>query len=88
MIKVAVNIAYRYTCALNSIAEWLERVECVIDRIPPLKAFYIRVLICRLSITSLPLLLTLTAVTVVVAVLQAVGMVGASVQWWLHGLSG
>ena len=81
MIKVAVNIAYRYTCALNSIAEWLEQVERDLNRVPLLQTFLIRVLICRLGITSLPLLLLLTLLTAVVAVLLVVGIVGASVSW-------
>ena len=82
------NIAYRYTCALNSIAEWLERVERGLNRVPLLRAFIIRVLICRLGITSQPLLIVLTLLAAVVAVLLAVGIAGASASWWLNGISG
>ena len=72
----------------DNAARWLERVERGLNRVPLLRAFLIRVLICRLGITSLPLLLVLTLLAAVVAVLLVVGMVGASVQWWLHCISG
>lgn len=77
----------RYANTLNSMDEWLERVERGLNRVPLLRAFIIRVLICRLGITSQPLLLALTLLAAA-AVLLAVGMVGASVQWWLHCISG
>ena len=72
----------------DNAARWLERVERGLNRVPLLRAFLIRVLICRLGITSLPLLLVLTLLAAVVAVLLVVGVVGASVQWWLHCISG
>ena len=65
----------------DNAARWLERVERGLNRVPLLRAFLIRVLICRLGITSLPLLLLLTLLAAAVAVLLAVGAVGASVQW-------
>ena len=65
----------------DNAARWLERVERGLNRVPLLRAFLIRVLICRLGITSLPLLLVLTLLAAVVAVLLVVGAVGASVQW-------
>ncbi|MBR1415213.1 MAG: hypothetical protein IJ570_05045 [Prevotella sp.] len=71
----------RYANTLDSIDEWLERVERGLNRVPLLRAFLIRVLICRLGITSLPLLLLLTLLAAVVAALLAVGAVGASLQW-------
>lgn len=77
----------RYANTLNSMDECLERVERGLNRVPLLRAFIIHVLICRLGITSLPLLLVLTLLAAA-AVLLAVGMVGASVQWWLHCISG
>lgn len=78
----------RYANTIDSIDEWLERVERGLNRVPLLRAFIIRVLICRLGITSLPLLIVLTLLAAVVAVLLAVGIVGASVSWWLRCISG
>ena len=72
----------RYANTLDSIDEWLERVERGLNRVPLLRAFIIRVLICRLGITSQPLLIALTLLAAVVAVLTAIGIVGASVSWW------
>lgn len=63
-------------------------MECGLNRVPLLRTFIIRVLICRLGITSQPLLLALTLLAAVVAVLTAVGIVGASVSWWLRCISG
>ena len=74
----------RYTNKLDSMDEWLERVERGLNRVPLLRAFLIRVLICRLGITSQPLLIALTLIAAVVAVLTAVGIVGASVSWWVR----
>ena len=74
----------RYTNKLDSMDEWLERVERGLNRVPLLRAFLIRVLICRLGITSQPLLLVLTLLAAAVAVLIAVGIVGASASWWLR----
>ena len=65
----------------DNAARWLERVERGLNRVPLLRAFLIRVLICRLGITSLSLLIALTLVAAVVAVLLVVAAVGASVQW-------
>ena len=78
----------RYANTLNSMDECLERVEHGLNRVPLLRAFIIRVLICRLGITSQPLLLALTLLAAVLAVLLAVGIVGASVSWWLRCISG
>ena len=78
----------RYANTLDSIDEWLERVERGLNRVPLLRAFIIRVLICRLGITSQPLLIALTLMAAVVAVLLAIGIVGASVSWWLNCISG
>ena len=72
----------RYANTLDSMDEWLERVERGLNRVPLLQAFIIRVLICRLGITSQPLLIVLTLLAAVVAVLLAIGIVGASVSWW------
>ena len=74
----------RYANTLDSIDEWLERVERGLNRVPLLRAFIIRVLICRLGITSQPLLIALTLMAAVVAVLLAIGIVGASVSWWVR----
>ena len=65
----------------DNAARWLERVERGLNRVPLLRAFLIRVLICRLGITSLPLLIALTLLAAAVVMLLAVGAVGASVQW-------
>ena len=73
----------RYANTIDSMDEWLERVERGLNRVPLLRAFIIRVLICRLGITSQPLLIVLTLIAAVVAVLLAIGIVGASVSWWL-----
>lgn len=78
----------RYANTLDSMDEWLERVERGLNRVPLLRAFIIRVLICRLGITSLPLLIVLTLLAAVLAVLLAVGIVGASASWWLRCISG
>ncbi|MBR1415218.1 MAG: hypothetical protein IJ570_05070 [Prevotella sp.] len=72
----------------DNAARWLERVERGLNRVPLLRAFLIRVLICRLGITSLSLLIALTLLAAVVAVLLVVGIVGASVSWWLRCISG
>lgn len=74
----------RYANTINSIDEWLERVERGLNRVPLLRAFIIRVLICRLGITSQPLLLVLTLLAAALAVLLAVGIVGVSVSWWVR----
>ena len=74
----------RYINTLDSIDEWLERVERGLNRVPLLRAFIIRVLICRLGITSQSLVIALTLLAAVVAVLTAVGIVGASVSWWVR----
>ena len=66
---------------IGNAARWLERVESGLNRVPLLRAFLIRVLICRLGITSLPLLLVLTLLAAVVAVLLVMGAAGASMQW-------
>lgn len=68
----------RYANTLNSMDECLERVERGLNCVPLLRAFIIRVLICRLGITSLPLLIVLTLLAAVLAVLLAVGIVGTS----------
>ena len=65
-------------------ARCLERVERGLNRVPLFRAFLIRVLICRLGITSQPLVIALTLLAAVMAVLTAVGIVGASVSWWLQ----
>ena len=74
----------RYANTINSIDEWLERVERGLNRVPLLRAFIIHVLICRLGITSQPLLLVLTLLAAALAVLLAVGIVGVSVSWWVR----
>ena len=74
--------ADRYANTIDRMADWLERVERGLNRVPLLRAFIIRVLICRLGITSQPLLIALTLMAAVVAVLLAIGIVGASVSWW------
>jgi len=73
---------------IDNTAKWLEQVERGLNRVPLLQTFLIRVLICRLGITSLPLLLVLSLLTAVVAVLLVVGIVGASASWWLNCISG
>ena len=73
---------------IDNTAKWLEQVERGLTRVPLLQTFLIRVLICRLGITSLPLLLVLSLLTAVVAVLLVVGIVGASASWWLNCISG
>lgn len=73
---------------IDNTAKWLEQVERGLNRVPLLQTFLIRVLICRLGITSLPLLLVLSLLTAVVAVLLVVGIVGASASWWLRCISG
>lgn len=72
---------------IDNTAKWLEQVERGLNRVPLLQTFLIRVLICRLGITSLPLLLVLSLLTAVVAVLLVVGIVGASASWWLNCIS-
>ena len=72
----------RYANTLDRMADWQERMERSLNRVPLLRAFLIRVLICRLGITSQPLLIVLTLLAAVVAVLLAIGIVGASVSWW------
>ena len=74
----------RYANTLDRMADWQERMERGLNRVPLLRAFIIRVLICRLGITSQPLLIALTLIAAVVAVLTAVGIVGASVSWWVR----
>ena len=74
----------RYANTLDSMDEWLERVERGLNRVPLLRAFLIRVLICRLGITPQSLPIALTLLAAVVAVLTAVGIVGASASWWLR----
>ena len=73
----------RYANTLDRMADWQERMERSLNRVPLLRAFLIRVLICRLGITSQPLLLVLTLLAAALAVLLAIGIVGASVSWWL-----
>lgn len=73
---------------IDNAEKWLEQLERGLNRVPLLRAFLIRVLICRLGITSQPLLLALTLLAAVVEVLTAVGIVGASVSWWLNCISG
>ena len=75
------SLSYRLAYCRDLMTEWLEQVERGLNRVPPLRAFIIRMLICRLGITSLPLLLVLSLLTAVVAVLLVVGIVGASVSW-------
>jgi hypothetical protein len=82
------QVTDRYAYTLDRMADRLEQVERSLNRVPLLRAFLIRVLICRLGITSQPLLIALTLLAAVVAVLIAVGIVGASVSWWLHCISG
>ena len=82
------QVTDRYAYTLDRMADRLEQVERSLNRVPLLRAFLIRVLICRLGITSQPLLIALTMLAAVVAVLIAVGIVGASVSWWLHCISG
>ena len=77
------RVADRYANTLDRMADWQERGERGLNRVPLLRAFLIRVLICRLGITSQPLLIALTLIAAVVAVLLAIGIVGASVSWWL-----
>ena len=72
----------RYANTLDCMDKWLEQVERGLNRVPLLRAFLIRVLICWLGITSQPLLIALTLLAAVVAVLLAIGIVGASVSWW------
>ena len=74
----------RYANTLDRMADWQERVERGLNRVPLLRAFIIRVLICRLGITSQPLQIVLTLLAAAVAVLTAVGIVGASVSWWVR----
>ena len=74
----------RYAYTLDRMADWQERVERGLNRVPLLRAFIIRVLICRLGITSQPLQIVLTLLAAAVAVLTAVGIVGASVSWWVR----
>ena len=74
----------RYANTLDCMDKWLEQVERGLNRVPLLRAFLIRVLICWLGITSQPLLIALTLLAAVVAVLTAVGIVGASVSWWVR----
>ena len=76
------SLSYRLAYCRDLMTEWLERVERGLNRVPLLRAFIIRVLICRLGITSQPLLIALTLMAAVVAVLLAIGIVGASVSWW------
>ena len=78
----------RYANTLDRMADWQERVERGLNRVPLLRAFLIRVLICRLGITSQPLQIVLTLLAAAVAVLLAVGIVGASASWWLRYISG
>ena len=82
------QVTDRYAYTLDRMADRLERVERSLNRVPLLRVFLIRVLICRLGITSQPLLIALTLIAAVVAVLTAVGIVGASVSWWLRCISG
>lgn len=82
------QVTDRYAYTLDRMADRLEQVERGLNRVPLFRAFLIRVLICRLGITSQPLLIALTLLAAVVAVLIAVGIVGASVSWWLHCISG
>ena len=82
------QVTDRYAYTLDRMADRPEQVERSLNRVPLLRAFLIRVLICRLGITSQPLLIALTLLAAVVAVLTAVGIVGASVSWWLHCISG
>lgn len=82
------QVTDRYAYTLDRMADRLEQVERSLNRVPLLRAFLIRVLICRLGITSQPLLIALTLLAAVMAVLTAVGIVGASVSWWLHCISG
>ena len=74
----------RYANTLDCMDKWLEQVERGLNRVPLLRAVLIRVLICWLGITSQPLLIALTLLAAVVAVLTAVGIVGASVSWWVR----
>ena len=74
----------RYANTLDRMADWQERMERGLNRVPLLRAFIIRVLICRLGITSQPLQIVLTLLAAAVAVLTAVGIVGASVSWWVR----
>lgn len=62
--------------------QWLDRAERCLQHFPMLRSFYNGVLICRLGITSPPLLLALLLLTALLALLLAVGMAGAAVQWW------
>lgn len=78
----------RYANTLDCMDKWLEQLERGLNRVPLLRAFLIRVLICRLGITSQSLVIALTLLAAVVAVLTAIGIVGASVSWWLHCISG
>lgn len=74
----------RYANTLDCMDKWLEQLERGLNRVPLLRAFLIRVLICRLGITSQSLVIALTLLAAVVAVLTAVGIVGASVSWWVR----
>ena len=82
------QVTGRYANTLDCMDKWLEQVERGLNRVPLLRAFLIRVLICWLGITSQPLLLVLTLLAAVLVVLLAVGIVGASASWWLHCISG
>lgn len=74
--------SYRLAYVRDLMEQWLDRAERCLQHFPLLRSFYNGVLICRLGITSPLVLLSLLLLAALLALLLAVGMVGASVEWW------